>query len=76
MQKTFDRIKELDKQIDYTKPVCVHTNGKIFDSSIFRRPGNFIRSIYFDDISFEQAISKQGKMEYLRRDLKAYNPKN
>ena len=76
MQKTLDRIKELDKQINYTKPVCVHTNGKIFDLSIFRRQGNFVRSIYFDDISIEQAINKQRKMEYLRRDLKAYNPKN
>ena len=54
----------------------MHTNGKIFDLSIFRRLGNFVRSIYFDDISIEQAINKQRKMEYLRRDLKAYNPKN
>ena len=34
-KKTLDEIKELDKRIDYTKLVCVHTNGKIFHLEAF-----------------------------------------
>ena len=45
------KLKELDKNIDYTKLVCVHTNKKIFGFNIFRRLGDFARNIYFDDIS-------------------------
>ena len=66
--------KKQDKKIDYTKLVCVHTNVKILED--FRRLGDFIRSIYFDDISLEQAINRQDKMEYLLRSLEAYKPKS
>ena len=34
-KETLDEIKELDKKIDYTNLICVHTNGKTFDFSIF-----------------------------------------
>ena len=54
----------------------MHKNGKIFDFNIFRRLGDFIRSIYFDDISLEQAIEKQNEMEYLLRNLEACKPRN
>ena len=33
-KETIDEIKELDKKTDYTKLVCMHTNGKIFDFNI------------------------------------------
>ena len=66
--------KKQDKKINYTKLFCVHTNVKILED--FRRIGDFIRSIYFDDISLEQAINRQDKMEYLLRSLEAYKPKN
>ena len=66
--------KKQDKKIDYTKLVCVHTNVKILED--FRRLGDFIRSIYFDDISLEQAINRQDKTEYLLRSLEAYKPKS
>ena len=54
----------------------MHKNGKIFDFNIFRRLGDLIRSICFDDISLEEAIQKQNKMEYLLRNLEAYKPRN
>ena len=38
-KETLDEIKELDKEIDYIKLVCVHKNGNIFD--IFRGVGDF-----------------------------------
>ena len=44
-----NEIKELDKEIGYTKLVCVHTNGKVFDFNIFKRLGGFTRSIRFND---------------------------
>ena len=53
----------------------MHTNGNIFDFNIFRRLGEFIRSIYFGDISLKQAMDKQEEMEYLVRNLHTYKPK-
>ena len=34
-----DEIKEQDKEIDYTKLVCTHRNGKVYGFNIFRRLG-------------------------------------
>ena len=62
-------MKSIDKKIDYTDLVCVHTKGKIFDFNILRRLGDFARSIYFDDILLEQATEKQDEMECLLRNL-------
>ena len=52
----------------------MHANGKTFH--IFRRLGDFIWSIYFDDISLEQVTERQGEMEYLLRNMEAYKPRN
>ena len=41
----------------------VHTNEKIFYFNIFKRLGDFIRSMYYADILIKQAISKQDEME-------------
>ena len=60
----FHEIKELEKKIDYTKLICVHTNGKIFNFKIFIRLADFIRNIYFDDILLKQAMDKQEEKEY------------
>ena len=54
----------------------MHTNGKILDFNIFRRLGDFIRSIYFDDISLKQTTIKQEEIEYLIKNLKDYKPRN
>ena len=75
-KKMFDEIKEPDKKFDHTQLICVHTNGKIHDFKIFRRLGDFIRSIYFDDISLKQTTIKQEEIEYLVRSLKDYKPRN
>ena len=75
-KEKLDEIKKIDKEINYTKLVCVHTNGKAFDYNIFRRLGDFIRSIYFDNISLKQAMDKQDEMEYLRRNLGGYKPRH
>ena len=74
-KKTLDEIKELDKKLDNKNLACEHTNENIFRFTIFRRLGDFIKSIYFDDISLEQAIDKKNQMEYLIRNPKAYKPK-
>ena len=72
-KKKLDEIKELDTLIHYTKLACVHENGKIFYFNIWKRLGDFSRSICFDDISLEQAIDKQNEMEYLIRNRKLTN---
>ena len=61
-KEILDEIKELDKEIDYTKLICIHTNGKIFDFNIFRRLRDFIRSIYYADILIKQAINKENEI--------------
>ena len=75
-KEKLDEIKEIDKEIDYTKLVCVHKNRKVFDFNIFSRLRDFIRSIYFDDISLKQAVDKNDEMEYLLRNLGVTNQKN
>lgn len=30
-KEALDKVEELDEIIDYTKRICEHTNGKIFD---------------------------------------------
>ena len=74
-KESLDETEELDNKIDFTNLVCVHTNWKIFDFNIFRRPVDFIARIYFDDISLEKAIYKQNETEYLVRNLEVYKPK-
>ena len=75
-KKRLNEIKEIDNKTDYAKLVCVHTNGKIFDFNIFRRLGDFTRSIDYADILIKQAMDKQDEMETLLRDLDAYIPQN
>ena len=53
----------------------MHINGKILDISIFIRLENFVRSIYFGDISVRQPINRQDEMKRLLRDLEYYKPK-
>ena len=55
----FHRIKRIYKEIDYTKLVCVHSNRRIFNFNHFRKLGDFIRSIYFGEISLRHATERQ-----------------
>ena len=73
-REIFYKIKKLDKKIDYAKLVCVHKNVNIYDSTIFRGLGDFIRSIYYADILIEQAMDKKYEMEELLRSLDTYRP--
>ena len=57
-KEKYNEIKEINNEIDYSKLVGVHTNGKIYDFTIFRRPANLTRSIYYGDILIEQAKSR------------------
>ena len=57
-KKTLHEIKQIDKRINYANLGCVHINGKILDL-IFRRLGDFVRSIYFGHISVRQAVIRQ-----------------
>lgn len=68
-REIFHKIKELHKEIDYTKLVCIHTNENIYDFNIFRKLDDFIRSIYYVDILLEQAMDKQYEMKTLLRSL-------
>ena len=58
-KKTLHEIKQIDKKFNYTKLRCGHINGKILDFIIFRRLGDFVRSIYFGHISVRQAVIRQ-----------------
>ena len=71
-KEDLDKIKGLNEKIDYTKLVCVHTNGLIYDFNIFNRLGDFIRSIFCADVLIKEAINRKNRMETLMRDLDAY----
>ena len=58
-KKNLHEIKRIDKRINYANLGCVHINGKILDFIIFRRLGDFVRSIYFGHISVRQAVIRQ-----------------
>ena len=58
-------MKEIDSEIDYNKLVHVHTNGKIYNYTIFRGLTNLTRSLYCGDITIEQAKSRQDEMDFL-----------
>ena len=60
-KEKLNKIKELDREIDYTKLVCVHTNGNIY---------------YADILIKKKTMDKQDEMEALLRDLDAYRPQN
>ena len=45
--------------------------GKIFDFNFFKRLTDFIKNIYFNDISLKQARDKQEVKKYLVRSLKS-----
>ena len=70
-RKNFHKIKKLDKKIDYAKLICVHTNGMICDFNIFRRLGNFIRTVYYADIMLisEETANRQYEMKLLLQSL-------
>ena len=61
-KEKYNEIKEINNEIDYSKLVCVHTNGKIYDFTIFRRLADLTRSIYYGDILIKQAKSRQVEM--------------
>ena len=63
--ETLDVIKELDKEIDYTKIICVHANGKTFDFIIFKGLGDLIRSTFYADFLMTEAENKQNEIETL-----------
>ena len=48
----------------------------IFAFIIFKRLGDFIRSVYYVDILINQAMAKRDEMEALLRDLNAYRSSN
>ena len=52
----FDELKELDKKMIIQR---LSVYRKIFDFNIFKRLTDFIKNIYFHDISLKQARDKQ-----------------
>ena len=54
----------------------MHTNGKIYDFTIFRRLVDLTRSIYYGNITIEQAKSRQNEMESSLSSLNNCNPPN
>ena len=69
----FDELKELDKKMIIQR---LSVYRKIFDFNIFKRLTDFIKNIYFHDISLKQARDKQEEKKYLDRSLKSYKPRN
>ena len=69
--KAYNELEKYNKS-DYNKLVCVHTNGKIYEFTIFRRLGESARNIYYGDISIKREKSRQDEIEGMLLDLNNY----
>ena len=72
-----DEIEEADSEIDDYKLLFIGSNKEIFNFNIFRKPLNFLSSIYNGEITLKRAEILQGdldkKIENLKFNYKAKN---
>ena len=76
-KKLLDEIKKEKNTIDSEKLVCVKTDGKVFNFSIFKYSLEFASNIYHkDENSLKDTKNKQYEMLILLNRLKQYKPSN
>ena len=72
-----DEIEEADSEIDDYKLLFIGSNKEKFNFNIFRKPLNFLSSIYNGEITLKRAEILQGdldkKIENLKFNYKAKN---
>ena len=69
-------VKKQDAKLDTAELVCTKTDGTKYNFNIFALPLKFIEKIHNYEISLDEAIDDQEKLEKLIRRLENYNAKN
>ena len=61
--KLLPKFKKIDKTLDNAELVCTKTDGKKYDFNRFFRPLKFIEKIYNYEITLDEAIDEQTKLQ-------------
>ena len=71
------KIKKIDTELDTAELVCTKTDGKSkYKFNLFASPLKFDRKIHNYEITLNEAIDDQEKLENLIIRLKNYKPSN
>ena len=71
------KIKKIDTELDTAELVCTKTDGKSkYEFNLFASPLKFDRKIHNYEITLNEAIDDQEKLENLIIRLKNYKPSN
>ena len=69
-------IKKIDETLDNAELVCTKTDGTKYDFNRFLFPLKFIEKIHNYEITLDEAMDNQEKLENLIIRLENYNAKN
>ena len=69
-------IKKIDTKLDTAELVCTKTDGTKYNFNTFALPLKFVEKIYNYEITLDEAIDNQTKLEKLIIRLGNYNTKN
>ena len=69
-------IKKTDTKLDTAELVCTKTDGTKYNFNIFLLPLQFFEKIYNYEITLDEAIDDQDKLEKLIIKLENHKPKN
>ena len=71
------KIKKIDTELDTAELVCTETDGKTkYDFNIFASPLKFARKIHNYEITLDEAIEDQEKLENLIMKIENYKGRN
>ena len=74
--KLVDEIKRINRENKDKKPVCIHSNGTLYNFDKWRDINQFGNYILYGAILIEEAKDEQDEMKGKMRKLENYNPTN
>ena len=69
-------VKKIDKKLDAEELVCTKTDGTKYDFNIFTLPLKFVEKTHNYEITLDDTIDDQDKLEKLIFRLSNYKAKN
>ena len=69
-------VKKVNDELDTAKLVCTKTDGTKYGFNRFSSPFKFVEKIYNYEITLDEAMDDQKKLENLISELKNYKAKN
>ena len=73
--KILPDVKKIDDELDIAELVCTKTDGTKYNFNIFVLPSKFVEKIYNYEITLDEAMENQTKLEKLIIRLENYNAK-